>query len=84
MVKLGSINSRMNDFFDLWYLSSNYDFDGETLAAAIAATFEARGTAIPAEVTAFQAALPTARKSRRSGRHSAGRARLERRRAWPK
>ncbi|MCE5254508.1 MAG: nucleotidyl transferase AbiEii/AbiGii toxin family protein [Actinomycetia bacterium] len=55
MIRLGSINSRMNDFFDLWYLASNYDFDGETLPAAIAATFEARGTAIPSEVTAFSA-----------------------------
>lgn len=53
MVKLGSINSRMNDFFDLWYLSMNFDFDGETLAAAIAATFAARGTAIPSEATAL-------------------------------
>jgi len=53
MVKLGAINSRMNDFFDLWYLSSNFDFDGGTLAAAINATFEARGTAIPFEVTAL-------------------------------
>lgn len=57
MVKLGAINSRMNDFFDLWYLSSNYDFDGKTLAAAINATFEARGTAMPSEVTAFSAAF---------------------------
>lgn len=55
MVKLGSINSRMNDFFDLWYLSTNFDFSGETLAAAITATFEARGTAIPSQVTAFSA-----------------------------
>lgn len=57
MVKLGAINSRMNDFFDLWYLSSNYDFDGETLAAAINATFEARSTAMPSEVTAFSASF---------------------------
>ncbi len=55
MVKLGAINSRMNDFFDLWYLSSNYDFDGGILVAAIAATFEARGTVIPSQVTALSA-----------------------------
>jgi len=53
MVKLGSINSRMNDFFDIWFLSTNFDFNGETLAAAIAATFEARKTAVPSEVAAF-------------------------------
>ncbi len=45
----------MNDFFDLWYLSSNYDFDGGILVAAIAATFEARGTVIPSQVTALSA-----------------------------
>ena len=55
MVKLGSINSRMNDFFDLWFLSITFGFSGETLAAAVAATFEARGTAIPSEVAAFNA-----------------------------
>lgn len=55
MVKLGSINSRMNDFFDLWYLSTSFDFRGEDLAAAVDATFKARGTAIPSEVTAFSA-----------------------------
>lgn len=55
MVKLGSINSRMNDFFDLWFLSVTFAFSGETLAAAVAATFEARGTAIPSEVGAFNA-----------------------------
>lgn len=55
MVKLGAINSRMNDFFDLWYLSSNHDFDGETLAAAIVATFTARGTSTPSEVTTLSA-----------------------------
>jgi predicted nucleotidyltransferase component of viral defense system len=55
MVKLGSINSRMNDFFDLWFLSITFDFNGETLAAAVTATFKARGTAIRSEVTAFAA-----------------------------
>jgi hypothetical protein len=53
LVRLGSINSRMNDFFDLWFLSTNFDFAGETLARAIAATFEARWTTIPPEAAAF-------------------------------
>ena len=53
MVKLGSINSRMNDFFDLWFLSITFDFSGETLRAAIAATFKTRGTAIPLEAACF-------------------------------
>lgn len=44
MVELGTLNTRMKDFYDLWLLSTNYVFDGETLAAAINATFSARST----------------------------------------
>jgi hypothetical protein len=50
MVKLGMLNSRMKDFFDLWRLSQDFSFGGKTLAQAIKTTFETRGTAIPAEV----------------------------------
>ncbi|MDR0379985.1 MAG: nucleotidyl transferase AbiEii/AbiGii toxin family protein [Candidatus Accumulibacter sp.] len=44
MVKLGILNSRMKDYFDLWVLSRHSDFDGTELAQAIRATFEHRGT----------------------------------------
>ncbi|QTD44942.1 nucleotidyl transferase AbiEii/AbiGii toxin family protein [Ottowia testudinis] len=47
MVKLGMLNSRMKDYFDLWVLAGHSDFDGAVLATAIRATFERRGTAIP-------------------------------------
>jgi hypothetical protein len=47
MVKLGMLNSRMKDYFDLWVLAGNSDFDGAVLATAIRATFERRGTAVP-------------------------------------
>lgn len=50
MVMLGLANTRMKDFYDIWMLSRNYDFDGERLSRAIAATFERRGTAIPEDV----------------------------------
>ncbi len=39
MVALGIANTRMKDFYDLYRLSETQDFDGETLAAAIRATF---------------------------------------------
>jgi Nucleotidyl transferase AbiEii toxin, Type IV TA system len=42
-VKLGILNSRMKDFFDLWSLSQTFAFDGATLSKAIKATFETRG-----------------------------------------
>jgi hypothetical protein len=46
MVRLGEINSRMKDFFDVWLLAMRSDFEGEILAEAIQATFGQRSTAI--------------------------------------
>jgi predicted nucleotidyltransferase component of viral defense system len=48
MVDHGFENSRMKDFFDVWALSREFAFDGGALAAAIGATFDRRGTPIPA------------------------------------
>jgi len=50
LVKLGMLNSRMKDFFDLWCLSQDFSFDGKTLAAAIKVTFETRDTAVQGEI----------------------------------
>ena len=50
MVKLGLLNSRMKDFYDIWILARDFTFDGETLMAAIRATFKRRRTALPTEV----------------------------------
>ena len=49
MVKLGMGNSRMKDFYDLWVLSRTQAFALTDLAAAVAATFERRGTGLPRE-----------------------------------
>ena len=46
MVVLGVLNSRVKDFFDIWLLSRQFDFVGETLALAIERTFTTRGTTI--------------------------------------
>jgi hypothetical protein len=40
----------MKDFYDIWLLSQSFSFDDDRLARAIAATFERRGTEIPAEL----------------------------------
>jgi predicted nucleotidyltransferase component of viral defense system len=53
MVKLGVLNSRMKDFYDIWLLSRLFDFDGAKLAEAIRLTFKQRGTALPAAIQAF-------------------------------
>ncbi len=51
MVQLGLRNSRMKDFFDIWLLAGNLDFDGRTLAKAVQRTFERRQTPLePAPV----------------------------------
>ncbi len=49
LVELGIANTRMKDFYDLWMLARRFDFEGERLARAIAATFERRRTPIPVE-----------------------------------
>ena len=49
MVNLGLTNSRMKDYYDIWLLSEQFSFDGETLKAAIIATFKRRQTALPRE-----------------------------------
>ena len=54
MVKLGVLNSRMKDFYDIWLLSRQFDFAGAKLAEAIRLTFERRETAVPAKVEAFE------------------------------
>ena len=48
-VRLGAVNSRMKDFFDIWFLSHQFDFDGPTLAIAIGETFARRKTHLPSE-----------------------------------
>lgn len=44
MVALDMMNSRMKDFFDIWFLATNFEFDGELLQRAIITTFENRST----------------------------------------
>ena len=48
MMHLGMLNSRMKDFFDVWFLAHTFSFDGASLAKAIHATFERRGTPLDA------------------------------------
>jgi len=55
MVKLGTLNSRMKDFYDIWLLSRQFAFDGPTLAQAVNATFANRRTAVKADPVALTA-----------------------------
>jgi Nucleotidyl transferase AbiEii toxin, Type IV TA system len=49
MMALGRANSRMKDLYDIWLLSRAYDFNGDALARAIAATFARRKTPVPTD-----------------------------------
>ena len=53
MVKLGSLNSRMKDFYDIWLLSRQFHFHGDKLSQAVRLTFKQRGTSLSENVVAF-------------------------------
>jgi hypothetical protein len=56
MIYLGTFNSRMKDFYDLWVLASRFEFKGSALQEAVRQTFDHRDTDIPAgEPVAFSA-----------------------------
>jgi predicted nucleotidyltransferase component of viral defense system len=44
MAKLGELNTRMKDFFDVWFLSRNFSFTAAALLEAIRNTFAHRQT----------------------------------------
>ncbi len=54
LVSLGLPNTRMKDFYDLWYLCLNFTFSGTFLADSLQATFTRRKTPFPGH------GLPTA------------------------
>jgi hypothetical protein len=47
LVHLGMANSRMKDFYDLWVIANDFDFDGLILSEAIRNTFSRRRTPLP-------------------------------------
>ncbi len=47
MVDLGLRNTRMKDFYDVWKLSQQFEFDGQIIVEAIRATFTRRQTPLP-------------------------------------
>jgi Nucleotidyl transferase AbiEii toxin, Type IV TA system len=47
VVVLGMVNSRLKDYLDLVVIAERETLDGSTLALAIAATFQRRGTGVP-------------------------------------
>jgi predicted nucleotidyltransferase component of viral defense system len=50
MVALDIRNSRMKDFYDIWFMANTWNFHMSSLRGAILASFERRGVAIPQDV----------------------------------
>lgn len=53
MVKLGLLNSRMKDFYDIWLMMRRFDFDGLKLSEALKRTFTQRKTILPKDRPLF-------------------------------
>lgn len=62
MVRHGELNSRMKDFYDLWLLSKQYDFEAVILAEAIRLTFKHRESRTSRPVTAFSSTYVAAKQ----------------------
>ena len=46
IIHLGMLNSRMKDFYDIWFLARTFPFDLKILSAALQATFDRRKTVL--------------------------------------
>jgi hypothetical protein len=53
MIKLGLLNSRMKDFYDIWLMIRRFDFNGYKLTEALKRTFEHRKTSLPVDRPLF-------------------------------
>jgi hypothetical protein len=49
LVHLGMLNSRMKDFYDIWFLARTFPFDLRILGAALQATFDRRKTRLDSD-----------------------------------
>ncbi|BAZ19476.1 hypothetical protein NIES4073_03460 (plasmid) [Kalymmatonema gypsitolerans NIES-4073] len=47
MVALGIANSRLKDFYDVWFLCQKFEFEGNILCEALKSTFSRRRTPLP-------------------------------------
>jgi predicted nucleotidyltransferase component of viral defense system len=52
IVALGTVNSRLKDFYDLWYMANSMEFEIGLLGKAIEKTFKQRNTSLPEQIPA--------------------------------
>jgi len=63
IVYLGTLNSRMKDFFDIWFIARQFDFQGVELACAIEKTFKNRKAKLDTEPVALTPEFMASKKS---------------------
>lgn len=66
MVKLGLLNSRMKDFYDLWLMMHQFNFNGSHLVEALRKTFKRRKTPIPRDRPFFAEEIYDERSDRQT------------------
>lgn len=66
IIKLGSLNSRMKDFYDLWLMLRQFDFDGIKLTEALKRTFSHRQTPLPEHQPIFAEEIYDERSDRQT------------------
>lgn len=66
MVKLGLLNSRMKDYYDIWLMMRGFDFDGPKLTEALKRTFAHRKTAFPEDKKIFAEEIYDAKSDRQT------------------
>src|SRR6266700_3933306 len=50
MVVLDIRNSRMKDFYDIWFMANTWEFEMDSLQKAIEFSFKRRGTSLPEDI----------------------------------
>lgn len=70
MLTRGMENSRLKDYFDIWFLCNRFSFEGQTLARAVAATVSGARHRLPRVFRKLSANSAKMNPSRCSGRGS--------------
>jgi hypothetical protein len=53
MIALGSINSRMKDFYDIWFILEHISLSDGEISSAVRPTFKRRNTDMPEHPAVF-------------------------------
>jgi predicted nucleotidyltransferase component of viral defense system len=79
IIRLGILNSRMKDFYDIWFLAGTFPFEAKVLGGVLRTTFERRKTELSHDgLKILLKDLSGAPRSRLSGGHSFGKAASQR------